>query len=77
MSRSRRQWGEDSTVRIDLSAGASVLLQFKGNLFDLTADERRLVSDLSLTVQRYRDAGSLRETVPDGHFAEVAERRET
>jgi hypothetical protein len=54
MSR-KRQWGEDSTIRIDLAAGASVTLSFKGNLFDLTADERRLVSDLSLTVQKYKE----------------------
>jgi len=55
MSR-RRQWGEDSTVRIDLSGGASVSLTFKGNLFDLTMAERDLVADLSAEIQRYRDA---------------------
>jgi hypothetical protein len=55
MSR-RRQWGEDSTVTIDLSSGGSVTLTFKGNLFDLTADERRLISDLSSIIQKYRDA---------------------
>ena len=55
MSR-RRQWGEDSTVRIDLSAGASVTLAFKGNLFDLTDDERRLINDLSAPIQKHKDA---------------------
>lgn len=53
MSR-RRQWGEDSTVRIDLSSGGSVTLTFKGNLFDLQTDERQLISDLSETIQRYK-----------------------
>jgi hypothetical protein len=55
MSR-RRQWGEDSTVSIDLSSGGSVSLSFKGNLFDLSADERKLISDLSAIIQQYRDA---------------------
>jgi len=50
-----RQWGEDSTVCIKLSSGGSITLQFKGNLFDLTADERRVISDLSATIQRYRE----------------------
>jgi hypothetical protein len=54
MSR-RRQWAEDSTVKIDLSAGAQVTLAFRGNLFDLTGDERRLVGDLSTTIQMFRD----------------------
>ena len=49
-----RQWGEDSTIRVNLSAGASVTLSFKGNLFDLSPEERTLVSDLSLTVQKYQ-----------------------
>ena len=60
MSR-RRQWGEDSTVNLKLSAGATVVLSFKGNLFDLTEDERRLINDLSITIRRYRDSGSLNE----------------
>lgn len=65
MSRSRRQWGEDSTVRLELSAGASMTLTFKGNLFDLSHDERELIADLSNTIQKFRDAevasGSLKE----------------
>ena len=56
MSRVRRQWGEDSTIRIELSAGASVTLTFKGNLFDLTATERSLINDLSSVLQKYKDA---------------------
>jgi hypothetical protein len=51
----RRQWGEDSTVCIKLSEGASVTLTFKGNLFDLTKEERGLVADLSNIIQKYRD----------------------
>ncbi len=54
MSR-RRQWGEDSTVRVDLSAGAHVTLAFKGNLFDLTGDERALVDALSNVIQKHRE----------------------
>jgi len=53
MSRSRRQWGEDSTVRVELSQGASVTLSFKGNLFDLTPLERGLIEALSSTVQSF------------------------
>ena len=53
MSR-RRQWGEDSTVSIDLSSGGSITLAFRGNLFDLRADERQLISDLSETIQRFK-----------------------
>lgn len=63
MSRSRRQWGEDSTVRIDLSSGGSVTLAFKGNLFDLSAGERALITDLSGIIQKYRDAGTMPATV--------------
>ena len=59
MSR-RRQWGEDSTVSLKLSAGATVELSFKGNLFDLTPDERRLVSDLSNIVQTYQNGKGTR-----------------
>lgn len=55
MSR-RRQWGEDSTASIKLSAGAYVTLTFQGNLFDLTAEERELVSELSTVIQKYRNA---------------------
>jgi hypothetical protein len=53
MSRTRRQWGEDSTVRVELTAGASITLAFKGNLFDLSAAERTLIADLSNTLQRF------------------------
>lgn len=56
MARSRRLWGEDSTVKVALADGGSLTLQFKGNLFDLGPDERRLVSDLSATIQRYQEA---------------------
>jgi hypothetical protein len=58
MSR-RRQWGEDSTVSVGLSAGASVALSFKGNLFDLTASERQLMSDLANVIRAFRDAQSV------------------
>jgi hypothetical protein len=58
MSR-RRAWGEDSTVALKLSGGAFVELTFKGNLFDLTPDERRLVSDLSSTVQKFKNEQSV------------------
>lgn len=51
----RRQWGEDSTVCMKLSAGASLTLAFKGNLFDLTTAERELVADLSNIIQKYKD----------------------
>lgn len=54
MSITRRQWGEDSTVRQELSAGASVTLSFKGNLFELTAAEQALMTDLTNTFQKYR-----------------------
>ena len=67
MSRSRRQWGEDSTVRIDLSAGASVILAFRGNLFDLTPEERRLVSDLSATIQHYKAEATASVNGADTH----------
>ena len=56
MSRVRRQWGEGSTVILKFSEGGSVSLTFRGNLFDLSLDERRLVSDLSSVIQKYKDA---------------------
>jgi hypothetical protein len=57
MSR-KRQWGEDSTTWIELSAGASVAVIFKGNLFDLTAAEGALLSDLRGIIQKYRDVAN-------------------
>lgn len=62
----RRQWGEDSTVCMKLSSGASVTLTFKGNLFDLTKAEQGLVADLSSIIQKYRDSASL-----NGNLTEV------
>jgi hypothetical protein len=50
---SRRQWGDDSTVQLKLSAGSSISLVFKGNLFDLTGPERQLLADLSDVMQKY------------------------
>ena len=52
----RRQWVADSTVAIKFSGGASVAMSFKGNFFDLTADERQLISELTSIVQIYKDA---------------------
>jgi hypothetical protein len=52
----RRQWGEDSTVCLKLSAGASISLRFKGNLFDLTREERELISSLTDVIRIYKDA---------------------
>ena len=54
---SRRQWGDDSTVNLKLSAGSSITVVFKGNLFDLTATERRLITDLSAVLQQYENGG--------------------
>jgi hypothetical protein len=56
---SRRRWASDSEVAVKLSAGASVTLTFKGNLFDLSPDERRLISDLTTVIQRHRDAADV------------------
>ena len=50
-----RNWGDDSSICIKLSAGASIALTFKGNLFDLTAAERNLIADLSNIIQKYKD----------------------
>lgn len=61
MSRSRRQWGEDSTVRVELSQGASVTLSYKGNLFDLTQRERELITALSTVVQNFKAVEDFRE----------------
>jgi hypothetical protein len=52
----RRQWGEDSTVALKLSEGASLSLTFKGNLFDLTQEERELIASLSSVIQRFKDS---------------------
>lgn len=52
----RRQRGEGSTLRLDLSAGASLALIFKGSLFDLTQEERELIATISSAIQRYKDA---------------------
>ena len=52
--RTRRQGRDDSTVVLELTA-CTVTVVFHGNLFNLTPDERRLVSDLSTTIQNYTD----------------------
>ena len=49
----RRQWAGDSSVCVKLSAGASVTLTFKGNLFDLTDAERELIGLLSNVIQHH------------------------
>lgn len=50
---SRRQWGEDSTRCVKLSANASVTVTFKGNLFDLTQEERNLIVRLTDVLQQH------------------------
>jgi hypothetical protein len=62
MSGRRRQSGEDAVVVIKLSAGASVSLTFRGNLFDLTREERELIGNLSAVIQIFRDATDRPET---------------
>lgn len=42
-------------MRIDLGQGASVVLTFKGNLFDLDSRERTLLADLAKVVKVYQD----------------------
>jgi hypothetical protein len=58
MARLRRQWGEDSTVTIDLSSGGSITLSFKGNMFEMSEDEQKLITDLTAMIRQYRDAQS-------------------
>lgn len=53
MSRRTRQWGEDSVTTVELSGGALVTVSFKGNLFDLTPEERNLIADLSHNIQMF------------------------
>ena len=60
---SRRQWGDDSTVNLKLSAGSSITVVFKGNLFDLTAAERQLITDLSDVLQKYDAAAGAGQEV--------------
>ena len=50
-----RQWGDDSTTQIKFAGGGSLTLVFKGNMFDLLPAERTLISDLSITVQRFQE----------------------
>jgi hypothetical protein len=80
MSR-RRVWGDDSTVRLGLSGGATVTLSFKGNLFDLAPAERRLISDLTATIQIYKDAGTAlaeaRQNETRTHEPALAEHRQS
>lgn len=68
MSRRRKQWAEDSQIRIDLSAGAAILVSFTGNLFDLSAEERRLVSDLSITLQKFKEESIAKATAAAGEI---------
>lgn len=49
----RRQWASDSTASVKLSAGGSITLTFRGNLFDLTLAERELMSALSNVIQKH------------------------
>lgn len=59
---SRRKWGEDSTVNLKLSNGSSITVVFRGNLFDLSLSERKLVDGISELVQTY--ARDTKEPVP-------------
>lgn len=52
----RRLWNDDSTACVKLSSNASLTLTFKGNLFDLTPDERRLLSALTDVIQKHEGA---------------------
>lgn len=49
----RRRWGDDSSVTVKLSKGASVQLVFRGSLFDLAETERQLLGDLTEVIQRH------------------------
>lgn len=51
-----RQWGDDSTMQIKFAGGGSLTVTFKGNMFDLLPNERTLISDLSITIQRFQQA---------------------
>lgn len=67
---SRRPMSEDS-ASIKLSAGGSITLTHRGSLFDLSADERRLLNDLSAILQRHRDGAGLTEAkTPVEHLKE-------
>jgi hypothetical protein len=66
MSRTR-SWADDSSISIKLSGGASVVLTFKGNFFDLTTGERDLIANLSNIIQKYK------ATVTDQQYPEVGE----
>jgi hypothetical protein len=55
---SRRQWGNDATVSVKLSANAVLTLAFKGNLFDLSPAERELINDLTAVIQKYEAASA-------------------
>lgn len=59
MSR-RRAWAEDSTTEIELTGGASFTLSFKGNLFDLTHEERELIASISSIAQQYQNGSGKR-----------------
>ncbi len=52
---SRRQWGEDSTRCVKLAGNGSVTLTFKGNLFELTQDERNLIARLTDALQQHEE----------------------
>ena len=47
-----RAKSDDAAVRVALSAG-SVTLMFKGNVFDLTPVERKLMSDLTDVIRQF------------------------
>jgi hypothetical protein len=58
MSR-RRQRGDDSTVKVDLSEGASFTISFKGNVLNLTHEEHELITSVSSIVQSHKDRAEL------------------
>ena len=60
----RKQWGDDSTVCVKLSASASVTLTFKGNVFDLAPEEVRLISALTDVMQKHQEAAKLAAKQP-------------
>lgn len=50
----RRKFADRSEVRVILSSGGEILCTFQGNLFDLTENERALVTVLTNAIQKHK-----------------------
>jgi hypothetical protein len=51
----RRRTADESSATLKLTGGAMLTLTFRGNLFDMTPDEQKLIGDLSGIIRTHAE----------------------